>query len=203
MFIYIVSLTLQKIAHMTIHNRYSDIELVSPVLFCNCENRYEYHVEKTDTGSMLKINIKFDTDQDVEGILMCKIQMKSNTRTNHRYSNGETSRVMRLLVAWKIKHSRAHEKTILVEYDDTFEVNENRLEQLYNKVRNIPTMWYRNEWLIYDDTILKVTSNSLTYKRDPGLEITISRGVGDSVTIRPMWIDPERQVSSLMIIYSY
>jgi hypothetical protein len=72
-----VSLTLYKTMVMTVHNQYSDIELASPVYFCNRGTCYEYHVERTDNSAMIKLDLKFDLDQDeLEGILIYEVRKK-------------------------------------------------------------------------------------------------------------------------------
>jgi hypothetical protein len=41
------------------------------------------------------------------------------------------------------------------------------------------------------------------WRKNLELKITISRRVGDQYNIRPMWIDTKRQVSALIIQYSF
>jgi hypothetical protein len=50
MLMYVISLTLYRTMAVTIHNRYPDTELVSPVYFCNHGKCYEYPVEKVEVA---------------------------------------------------------------------------------------------------------------------------------------------------------
>jgi hypothetical protein len=121
---------------------------------------------------------------------------------NYQYDSEETSKMMLLLVAWKIEYCRMYkEKIILVEYDDELILNEDKLVQLYNKIKNIPASFDQGTWFICDNMVLKVACN-FPYKRLE-LKITISRGVEDWNIKSALRVDPERQVSSLMVIYSY
>jgi hypothetical protein len=207
MLIHIVSLNFQIITPLTIYNQYPDIELASPVLFCNSECDHEYYVERVNNGTVMEVEFKLDFEYDtLEGILMYKVQRKSTAISDHQYGKviEEASKVIRFLVAWKIESCRVcEEKIILIEYDDKFDMSENRLAQLYEKVKNIPASYYENVWLICDNTVLKSTCDLSIHKTDFELKTYISEGIKGRHTLKPMWIDPERQVSFLMIIYLY
>src|SRR5690606_26774778 len=114
-----VSLTLHGVMDVAVHNQYPDIELVSPVYFCNRGVYNEYPVERTDIGAMLKIDFSFGVDKLPGGILMYEVQRKGNTESDHKSSSGatcsecvvDTSKTMRLLVVWTIEQfgeARAH-----------------------------------------------------------------------------------------------
>jgi hypothetical protein len=109
---------------------------------------------------MMKIEFKFDSDQDKPGgILVYKA--KSNTRSNHQSSIDriieDTLKIMRLLVAWKIERSGELDVNMaLVEYGDELVLDEDKLANLYDKINDIPS-GYRHTWLMYDNTVLKVT----------------------------------------------
>jgi hypothetical protein len=198
---YIISITPKKVGSITICNLYPDMELVSPIFYYNHECHYEYHVKK-DTSDVIKIDLYFDQD-DARGIMMCKMQRKSNTRSNHQYNHEETSKVIQFLVAWKITPFWVDEKIILVEHDDQLVINEDKLARLYDKVKNIPASDIISTWLIDDNKVLKVTCDRSIHKTNHELKITISKGV-NGYDIRPnFWIDSTRQVLFKMIIYSY
>jgi hypothetical protein len=116
-----VSLTLNKTMTITVQNEYPDIELVSPVYFCNHGSHYECPVEKTDDIAIMKMSFMLDLDQDdYGGILTYKMQRKINTKSDHPSNKviGNALEMVRLLVIWKIKCFRWHKVDLmLVEYD--------------------------------------------------------------------------------------
>jgi hypothetical protein len=223
----IVSLTLHKTMVMTVHNQYPDIELVSPVYFCNCETCYEYPVKGKDVGVTMKIGFRFDLDQDDPGgILMYKLRRKRNERFDHQsiidtiYAKviEEASKMMQLLVTWKIERlEEPNVNIMLVEYGNESALNEDKLIQLYDKVNDIhfysleETFFdhdslsfdsSRHTWLMCDNTVLAVPYK-VVREEDFELKITISQEFRDLDTIKSMWIDAERQVSSLMVSYAF
>jgi hypothetical protein len=191
---------------MTVHNQYPDIELVSPMYFFNRCIYNEYPLERTDTGAIMKIEFRYDLDQDKpRGILMYKAQRK--TRSNHRASIDklieDALETMRLLVTWKIECSGELKVNImLVEYGDEIVLNEDKLAQLYEKVNDIPSSYIsRHTWLMYDNTVLMVV-HKVVQKVILELDITIFEEPSSIDIIRPMWIDLSRQVSSEVAIYT-
>jgi hypothetical protein len=195
------SITLHKTMTMTVHNQYPDIELVSPVYFCNRGTYYEYTVERADGGAAMKTGFRFDPNQDESGgVLMYKVQRKSNTISDHQTSINaiyakvveEVSFLMRLLVTWKIKRSGEPKVHImLIEYGSETALSEDKLAQLYDKVDDIPSVHNPSVWLICNNTAL-AAKYEVADEKDLELKITISRGVKNKDTMNPMWIDPER-----------
>jgi hypothetical protein len=201
------SLALQRTMIVTIRNQCSNIELISPVYFYNCDLYYEYPVVKADGGVVMKINFRFDLNQDEpRGILMYALQRKSNTRSNCQSSIDtedieETLKMMRLLIVWKIDRS-GWPKTdiILVEYDNELVLNEDKLAQLYDKIFDIPPRPRIHNWLMCNTT-LEAFKDIL---REEGLELNmmIYRRAKSIDTMQPLWIDSTRQVLSVMTIYT-
>jgi hypothetical protein len=216
----IVSLTLHMPMDVTVHNQHSGIELTSPIGFCDGRIYKEYSVERMGGGAVLKISTRFGLlDKFPGGILMCEVQKKENTGSDHQSSTNTTSsktvegtsKIMRLLVIWEVNLSgRSRTCTILVEHDNDLILNENKLAQLYNKVNNIPFKaynWilkyddiYKWVWLISDNTVLEATDD-IIYEKGCELKITISEGVEDENAASAFWIDSTRQVPSLIVIY--
>jgi hypothetical protein len=196
-----VSLTLYKTVVMAVHNRHPDINLVSPIYFCNRGIYNGYSVERMNIGAMMKIGFSFGLDQDeFGGILMYEVQRKRNTVSDHQSSIDtiyakvieEALKRMQLLVAWKIKHFEEPKVNImLVEYDNELVLREDKLAQLYERVNDIPFGHNPSRWLMYDNTALRVTYEVM---RKTGLElkITVSQGVRNLDTIRLMHINSER-----------
>jgi hypothetical protein len=183
-----------------IRNQHPDIELTSPVYFCKCGKYYKYPIERTDDGTVMKIDFRPDFDQDTPGgILIYKVQRKRNAGSNHQSNIDniydrvieETSERIRLLIAWKIKRSEKPKvKIVLVEYDNHFVLNESKLAQLYDKFDIIPSSYYENTWSMYDNTVLKTTYGVI--HEDLELKITISEGIKDWCTMPALWINLER-----------
>jgi hypothetical protein len=197
-----VSLTLRKVMDVVVHNQYSDIGLTSPVYFCNHGKYYEYPVERTNGGVMMKIGFRFDFDKLSGGILMYEVQRKGNIRSDHQSSTDTTSTetgkdtsMMRLLVTLKaesFEEPRVH--IILAEHDNVLALNEDKLIQLCDKVSDQFSRYYnasRYTWLICDDKVLKATY-ALVNGKDLELKINISESVKNKDTMKPIWIDSER-----------
>jgi hypothetical protein len=196
-----VSLTLHGVMDVAVHNQYPDIELASPVYFCNRGVYNEYPVERTDIGAMLKIDFSFGLDKLPGGILMYEVRRKGNTESDHQSSTDATSiegvedtpKTMRLLVVWKIEHfgeARAH--IVLVEHDKELEWDEDRLSELHQKCWYSLNAWIdpaRNNWLLDDGAVLETTSKVM----NGGYRWDIFISEGDIVNVRkPLWIDVER-----------
>jgi hypothetical protein len=202
MLTFTTSLTLHNTAIMTIHNQHPDIELVAPVYFCNCGTYYEYPVEGVDTNTITRIGFRFELDQnESSGILVYGLRRKNREGSDHQSSVDtiytkvieEASKMTRLLVTWKVKHSWGPRvKIMLVEYDNGLVLSEDKLAQLYEKVNDIYSVYHpdKDTWLMCDNTILKAT-HSL---ENSGLrsKITISEGLMDRDVTRSRWIDSER-----------
>jgi hypothetical protein len=216
-----ISLTFHMPMNVIVHNQHSGIKLVSPICFCNGETYDEYSVERMDDGTVMKIGARFDLSQDKsEGILMCEVQRsesmetdyQSNTDTTSTEIIESTSKIMRFLATWEIKSpGRATIRIILAEHDSELALDGAKLAQLYNKVNDIPIgvyNWilkydsiYKWAWLIHDNTVLEATDDVI-YEKGLELKIAVTEGVRDENAEPALWIDPERQVSFLMLIYS-
>jgi hypothetical protein len=212
--VYVVSLTLHKTIVMTIHNQYPDIKLMPPVYSSNLGTCNEYSVKRADADVMMKIDIKFDFDQDEPGgILIYEVQRKRNETFDHQSSAGTISadanedalKVMQLLVTWRIERFGEPKVNImLTEYNNVHVLNEDKLVQLYEKINGQFSRYHnysRCAWLVYDDRVLKATYETVQ-KVEPEVKITISEGVKDNYIMKPMCIDLTRQVLLEMGIYS-
>jgi hypothetical protein len=206
----IISLILHNTMVMTVHNQYPDIRLVSPIYFCNRGKRYKYRVKRVHDGVVMKIGFRFDLDQDeFGGIMMYEVQR--NVISNHQSSAETVSvkaieealKMMRLLVTWKIEHSGEPKvKIMMIEYGNGLVLNEDKLAQLYEKINDIPSDHNTSgcTWLMCDNTALTVI-HEIVRKAGLELKLTVSQGARDMDTIRPMWIDSERQVLLEIVIY--
>jgi hypothetical protein len=195
----VVSLILHRTLDVTVDNQYSDIELISPVYFCNCGTYYEYPVERTDVGVIMKTGFRFGLGKLSGGILMYEIRRKGNIRSNHQSDIDtmhakvieDASKMIRFLVIWKIEcYKEPKVNVILVENDSELVLNEDKLAQLCDKVNNIPSSYYSSTWLTYDTMF--VIRHVVMQKEGIELEITISKEPLSLSIMRPMWIESER-----------
>jgi hypothetical protein len=192
--------------NMIVRNQYSDIELVSPVYFCNRGSYNEYTVERTGIGAVIKIGFSFGLDKLPGGILMYGVQRKGNIESDHQFSTDatsieaveDTSKITRLLVAWKIEHfGEPKVYIVLVEHDSELEWNEDKQAKLYDKVNEQFTRRCnpsRYTWLVSDNIVLE-TTYKLAQKEALELETTISKGIKDCSARPALRIDTERRVS--------
>jgi hypothetical protein len=197
------SLTLCGAMDMTVHNQYPDIELISPVYFCNHDTYNEYSVERADNDATMKISFSFDLDQLLSGILMCQVRKKGNIKSDYQPSTDVTStevaedasKTMQLLVAWEIERSgESRVYTVLVEHDNELVWDEDKLAQFYDKVNEQFSRHYNvseSTWLVCDNTVLEATYE-VVWKVGLELKITISKGVKNKYIKSALWIDSER-----------
>jgi hypothetical protein len=207
------SLTLRATMDITVHNQHPDIELVSSVCFCGGGTYNEYPAKRVNTGTMMKIGFRFGLGKLSGGILMYEVQRKGDAESDHQSSTDitsveaveDTSKTMLLLVVWKIEGSRKPKTyIILVEHDNGLVLDEDKLAQLHGTINDQLFIRYKiskSTWLVCDNTILEATYETVQ-KESFKLKITISKGAKDKYTNLALWIDPERQVLFLMIIYS-
>jgi hypothetical protein len=198
---YTASLTLHRTMTMTVNNWYPDIRLASPMYFCNGGIYYEHPVRRAYAGAIMMIDFRLDLDQDASnGILIYELQRKENAESDQQSSVDtiytkvieEASKMMRLLITWKIKHLEEPKVSIvLVECDNELVLNEDKLARLYDKVNAISSEYSnpsRRTWLMCDNTALGI----MYVVEDLELKITISEVSRERDAIKLMWIDPER-----------
>jgi hypothetical protein len=181
-----ISLVLQSPIALNIHNRYREINLISPVYFIH---RGKWHVtpgQETDVSTVMRNRIEFGSGKDIlEGALACKIQRK------HAESAQVESKRICLLVAWHVKYIEGlHVRALLVEYAS--ELDEDKLRRLCQMYWYPLNAWVdpiESRWLLDDATMLtirvKVTNGGY------GWNILISEEIGDNIE-RPFWINAER-----------
>jgi hypothetical protein len=202
----IVSLIPRGAIDMTVHNQYSDIELVSPVYFCNRGTYDARSVKGKNASTMMNINFSFGLDGLPGGILVYEVRRERNTKSDCQSSTnttsaetvGDTSRIMQILVAWNVKRfgePRVH--IVLVEHDSMLILNGDKLAKLYDKVNDQlagRSDFSKSAWMVCDNTVLKATYE-IAQEEGLTLKITISKGAKNEYAKSALWIDPERQVS--------
>jgi hypothetical protein len=101
-----------------------------------------------------------------------------------------------LFIAWKSEGYKVLRVFVqLMECDKTFHWDKIRLKEYYQKYASqlcTYTSPIKDTWLTRDSTILMTGLKLDPAQGDDVLNITISDGVKDEHTKRPVWISPER-----------
>jgi hypothetical protein len=193
----------KEMLHMTIHNQYPGLELVSPVYFSSGTIYHAPSSQQKDTGNIIESSFGIDSKKtDVKGAVLYKLQRKRTTRIGNR-SNSNASSIkntatnMYLLVVWNVKSCHYNPFYIyLIECTDDFAWNEDKLWALYWKYNYQFYMDYKSNivtWLMNDNTVMK-TKLEVTYGSDYKLDIVLSKGTGKYNMKEPMKINPKRSV---------
>jgi hypothetical protein len=205
------SFTLHKTMDVTIHNQHPNIDLAVLVYFCDGGTYNERPVERMDIDAMINIGFQFGLDKLPYGILMCQVQKNGNTMSDHQPNADttstkaveDTSKMMQLLVTWKIERFREPKvHIVLVEHDSKLVLDEDKLARLYDKIDDWFSRHYstsKSTWLVCDNIVLEASVE--VHEEDLELKIIISEGVRNTDNMKPMWIDSTRQVLFPMIIY--
>jgi hypothetical protein len=125
------------------------------------------------------------------GVLTYEIQSKYG-----KFGNQSESTYIRLFVVWKYEvHKEIRACAHLIEYDEHDRWNEIKLEEYYQRYANQLCTYIgsiKDTWLIDDSTVLLTELDLDFTQRNGVLNITISEGVEDDHTKRPIWIDSEK-----------
>jgi hypothetical protein len=145
-----------------------------------------------DVDTVTRNHIELDFGQDIlEGALAYKIQRqyaKSNS-----YAQDE-SKSIQLLVAWHVEYTKGLDvRALLVEYDEKFNWDEDKLGKLYQKYWHPLDVWsklIKCNWLLNDAKLLTITAIVMNggYRCD----IFISEERTYNRTMKPLWIDTEK-----------
>jgi hypothetical protein len=186
-----VSLTLQSIASLSIHNQSQNINLVSPVYFIHGGKWHVTPDQEIDTNTIMRKYLEFDSGQDIpEGALVYKIQRQ------HAETDGPTHnepKSIQLLAIWGSEDKKKLCLCVLpIEHDKKLNWDEDKLRQLHQKY------WYlfkaqadpiESNWLLDDAKVLTATVKTVSGNNE--WNIFISEETKDNFR-RPLWIDAER-----------
>src|SRR5690606_27008264 len=110
------------------------------------------------------ISFRLDLNRLPDGMLMCQVRRKGNIKSDHQPNTDTTyieavkttSKIMRLLVTWKIDYSlEFNVRVVLVEHDNELVLNEEKQSHLYDKINDITSEEY--EFLFKHDIFPKTT----------------------------------------------
>jgi hypothetical protein len=193
--IYVISLALQPLVTLNIHNQCKSISLTSPVYFIRGGKWHATPDHKIDANTIMRNYLEHDSREDIlEGALIYRIQ-KRNTIFAKFF---QESKHIQFLVVWRIEHTKElYIRALLIEHES--ELDEDKLRRLHQK------HWYtlktnvrpiKSDWVLNDGTMLTTT---IITNEDHSCSIFITEGKDNSM--KPLWIDVDRQVSIISIIF--
>jgi hypothetical protein len=181
---YIISVEPRPTMKVNIHNQYSDLKLTNRGYFINGAVMNNYPDWEVYTGNMTSADLKSSL-ATFEGVLTYELQ--------NRYVK---STYIRIFVAWKSEGYKKFRLFVqLIECDKQLYWSTAKLKEYYQRYGNQLCKYtglVKDTWSIDDDTILVTELNLDFTQRDGVLNITISEGIKDEHTKRPIWINPER-----------
>jgi hypothetical protein len=202
MLIYAISLELQLLVYITIHNECSSIKLASLVYFSNGATCPELFNQQIEIGTKMSVSFEIDTIRNkFESVLLLKLeshvksddQYNMNTSTT-RADKNETTHVY-MLVIWEAKDAGPCERVVLIEHTKEFTWNEDKLKKLYDKNYD----WIKEReigrftrWLMGDNMVLSTSSITKGMQGILKLSISISEEKRYYNKMRPLCVDLER-----------
>jgi hypothetical protein len=192
---------------ITIHNRYPDIELTSPVYFSAGTTCHVPPYQQLDTENTLKISFEIDFKQeDVKGAMLYKLQRKYATRTDNCSNSSitftEDTTNVYLLVVWDVENYEHGFCVCLIECADDFIWDEDKLWMLccnYNDQFSKNYKYRTITWQMHNGAMVEMR-RSVAYGLKYELGIAISEGTEKYNMEEPIQVDPERLVLSLTIL---
>jgi hypothetical protein len=147
----VVSLALQSLVSLNVHNWCQDINLTSPVYFIHGGKWRVVPKQEVDAAAVMQNCLEFEAKRDIlEGALVYRVQRK------HAESAQDESEQIWLLVAWYGEHTKGlHVHALLVEYNKR--LDEDKLKKLYQK--HLPSLREKTKsnWTLNDTTKLTTT----------------------------------------------
>jgi hypothetical protein len=146
----VISLALQSLVSLNIHNWCQDINLASPVYFIHGGRWHIVPNQKIVANAVMQNRLELDAGQDIlEGALVYKIQ-------KHAESAQDKLKHIWLLVAWDGEYTKGiHVCTSLVERNKR--LDEDRLRRLYQKHWHLLKEQSKSKWELDSTTKLVTT----------------------------------------------
>jgi hypothetical protein len=187
---YTISVEVQPLMYVNIHNQCSDFKLIELEYFNTGIDWYKYPALVIDAGKMMSVYSMYSL-ASFEGVLTYKLQRKS-IKTNYQ----SESTCIRLFVAWRSEgYKNLCAFVHLIEYNEAFHWDTIRLEEYYQRYANYLSTYtdpIKDTWLTHDGTMLMTGLKMDFTQRDGRLNIIISESVKNDYTKIPVWIDLER-----------
>jgi hypothetical protein len=155
-----------------------------------------------DANTVMRNCIELDPEQNIlEGALIYKIQRKLYAESDEFVQ--DEAKNIRLLVTWHSEYTKGLDiRALLIENDKEFNWDEDKLRRLHQKywhLFDVLADFIGSSWLLDDATVLTSAVDVMNggYK----LDIVIYEKKGVTVIERPLWIDTERWVSMVLVIF--
>jgi hypothetical protein len=191
----IVSHTFQSAIDMTIDNRCSNIELVSPIYFIKDTMLRMHFPQQVDSKSKMKVSFRTGMNRSTfGGVLLYYLQRKENEKPDDQSNaDKDISISTQLLVIWGCISDKIYSRTWLVEHENTLSWDENKLERLYYVYAGHYEEYSDIDpqaWLLDDNIMLKIEREALYGEFK--IEIIISEEKDQLCPQKPLWIDSNR-----------
>jgi hypothetical protein len=193
----------KEMLNITIFNLYPGSELISPLYF-STGTCYVSPSQQAGTGSIIDASFRMDYEKEFNGLLLYKLQRKHTTRTGNISiaSINDKARNVYLLVSWDIRDQIHDFHVRLLECDDNFTWDEDKLWSFYKGYDNQFYVDYKSnaiKWLTNDDAVV-VTKHKVKYESNYELNILISDGTKNYKVNKPIQIDSRRLVLLLSML---
>jgi hypothetical protein len=147
----VVSLALQSLVSLNVHNWCQDINLTSPVYFIHGGRWHVVPDQEIDANAVMQNRLEFDVKRDIlEGVLVYRIQGK------HVESAQDESKHIWLLVAWNREYTKGLDVCALL-VENNKQLDEDRLKKLYQSHWPSLGEQAKSNWTLNDTTMLKTT----------------------------------------------
>jgi hypothetical protein len=191
---YTISVEPQPTMKMNIHNQFSDFRLTNGGYFSSGAYWDENPNWRLDAGGMMSIGLR-PFLATFEGVLMYQLQ-RDYAETDDRSDGQLRSTHILLFITWKSEGYRKLRASVnLIGCDRQFYWDLAKLKeyhQTYASQLGIYNDPIEDTWLVGDDTVLMTRLELGFAQKDGMLNITISEGIENEHTRRPIWIDLER-----------
>jgi hypothetical protein len=187
---HIISFEYQPTMKVNIYNQCSDFKLIHLKYFSDDTLWDEDPDKEVDAGTATSIDfIPFLST--FEGALMYELRREDVESDDQ----SESTHIL-FLVAWK---SEGYKKfrifAHLIEYDGYIDWYTIRLREYYQRYTNQLCTYtgpIKNTWLLDNGTMMMTELELDFTQRDGVLNVTISEGIRDGRTKKPVWINPKR-----------
>jgi hypothetical protein len=180
---------LQPTMRVNIHNQSTDFKLTNREYFENYLSWNKYPDVEVDAGSMTSVDLT-SIWAVFEGVIMYELHrkcIKSDDQLGSIYAS--------LFIAWRFEGYKMLLVCVrLIEYDKQIKWNRIKLKEYYQRyVDQFSTYTgpIKDTWLIDDDTVLTTELRLDFTQTNDILNITVSEGIKDERTRRPVWLDPK------------
>jgi hypothetical protein len=180
------------------------MELTSSIYFTKDATCHGHLPQQIDSKSVMRATFKIGLDKDTfGGVLLCHLQRKEYSGSDDRSNTDKDTLIStQLLVIWEFRIDRLYSHAWIIEHENTVTWNEDKLERLYDAYDSLydtDIIFNTGRWLLDDNTELQTVCET-SYEEDFEVNIIISEEKNLLRPRKPLWIDPNRQVPTELII---